>query len=381
MRIYFDESGQSGCVLQKEDILNFQKQPTFAVGAVVVRDSVAADKLVEKYNNFKEKFKIDGEIKGSNLLTKAHNDELDYFLKNVLDRYHFFFILYDKRFYISTLLLLSLIGFEYQYSMPEHFYQQATFLSLQNDDFFINYLKYVQNPGVAEFTKYLRFLVDYEYAHDEGTENAVVTMAQRILDEGGEDLFFDDFMTFGWYDNPRVTNLINLNAVSELIYFVKSQVVEGNKEIIYIHDHITEFEDTFQRELRDHGIDMTFADSKQEVMLQIADNAVSILRHAYDKCMLHHRDREQWYEENEWDMKLISRVVRKASIPHIKFTVPLCDWAASVSTAIMFSPKYPKKYRNNIHFNYYYQRILGDAFDAISDRNRSMEEIIEFLEK
>ena len=45
MRIYFDESGQSGCVLQKEDILNFQKQPTFAIGAVVVRDSVAADKL------------------------------------------------------------------------------------------------------------------------------------------------------------------------------------------------------------------------------------------------------------------------------------------------------------------------------------------------
>ena len=25
MKIYFDESGQSGCVLQKEDILNFQK--------------------------------------------------------------------------------------------------------------------------------------------------------------------------------------------------------------------------------------------------------------------------------------------------------------------------------------------------------------------
>ena len=54
MRIYFDESGQSGCVLQKEDILNFQKQPTFAIGAVVVRDSVAADKLVKKYNSFKE---------------------------------------------------------------------------------------------------------------------------------------------------------------------------------------------------------------------------------------------------------------------------------------------------------------------------------------
>lgn len=53
MKIFFDESGQSGCVLQKEDILNFQKQPAFAVGALVVRDKNAQDKLVEKYNCFK----------------------------------------------------------------------------------------------------------------------------------------------------------------------------------------------------------------------------------------------------------------------------------------------------------------------------------------
>ena len=56
MKIYFDESGQSGCVLQKEDLLNFQRQPTFAVGAVVVPSEGKADALIAKYTDFKEKF-------------------------------------------------------------------------------------------------------------------------------------------------------------------------------------------------------------------------------------------------------------------------------------------------------------------------------------
>lgn len=381
MKIYFDESGQSGCVLQKDDILNFQKQPTFAIGAVVVRDKNAEDKLSEKYRIFKQKHNIKSEIKGSDLLTRAHNDELEHFLKTVLDRYHFFVILYDKRFYISTLLLLSLIGFEYQYLMPEHFYQQATFLSLQEDDFFIRYLNYVQNPGVQEFAEYLKFLIDYRYKNDEGAENAAAIMAQKILEEGIEDKSYDDFMTYGWYDNPKVTNLINLNALSELIHFIKSQLGVTNKDISFIHDHIKEFEEILREELRDHGIDMTFADSKQEVLLQVADNAVSILRHAYDKCILHHRCKEQWHEKNEWDMKLFSRVVRKLSIPHIKFTVPICDWAASVSTAVMFDPKYPKKYRNNLSFNYHYQQNLFRAFSSISNARCPIEEIIELLGK
>lgn len=381
MKIYFDESGQSGCVLQKEDILNFQEQPTFAVGAVVVCNNVAEDKLVEKYTSFKKEYGIEGEIKGSELLTRVHNDELEYVLKNILDRYHFFVILYDKRFYISTLLLLSLIGFEYQYLMPEYFYQQATFLSIQKDEFFIRYLKYVQAPDVYKFIEYLHFLINYEYTYNENVENVVVAMAQRILDEGIEDKCYNDFMTFGWYENPKLTNLINLNALSELIYFIKSLINRKNEDITFIHDHIKEFEETFKSELLDHGIDMTFADSKHEILLQVADNVVSILRHAYDRCILYHRNKEQWNKKNEWDMRLISRAVRKISVPHIKFTVPLCDWAACVSTATMFSPRYPAKYRNNINFNYHYQENLFVAFSSIAEANRPLSDIMELLDK
>lgn len=380
MKIFFDESGQSGCVLQKEDILNFQNQPTFAIGAIVVFDNNDEKELIDKYSKFKTKFNIENEIKGSDLLTRAKNKELEYIVKRIFDKNHFFVILYDKRFYISTLLLLSLMGFEYQYSMPVHFYQQAAFLSLQKDSFFVEYLKYIQNPNAIAFTKYLNYLVNYEYMYDEGFENAVVFTAQKILDQGLPNECYDDFLSFGWYDDPKITNLINLTALVELIHFVKSQKREKNNEIIYIHDHIDEFEETFHNELQRLGIDIKFLDSKQEILLQLADNLVSILRHAYDKCIYHHKNNDPWSDKNEWDMKLISKVIYKITIPHINFTVPLHDWSATLSTAEMFVPYYPKKYRNNLNFNFHYQANMIKIFESISMNSCSLKEIYELLE-
>ena len=62
MKIYFDESGQTGCVLLKKDMLNFANQPVFALGAVIAKDDNDERLLLEKYKKFKEKFKIVGEI-------------------------------------------------------------------------------------------------------------------------------------------------------------------------------------------------------------------------------------------------------------------------------------------------------------------------------
>ena len=142
------------------------------------------------------------------------------------------------------------------------------------------------------------------------TENAVVTMAEKIIEAGIEDKCYDDFLSFGWYDNPRITNLINLTALSELIYFIKSQFDISNQEIIYVHDHIDEFEDTIHVELQNHGINIEFADSKNEAMLQIVDNAVSILRHAYDKGISHIKSKEIW----KYTEELINDNVEKGNI-------------------------------------------------------------------
>ena len=98
---------------------------------------------------------------------------------------------------------MSLVGLEYKQAMPEHFYRQAGMLSLQDDEFFIAYLKYIQSPGVSEFKDYLHFLIHYNYSNWDGSENAVITTAKILLKKKLADMFYDDFMTFGWYDNPH----------------------------------------------------------------------------------------------------------------------------------------------------------------------------------
>lgn len=381
MKIYFDESGQSGCVLQKEDLLNFQTQPTFALAALIVKDEKEEQKIIQKYEIFKERYKINGEIKGNEILTKDCNEELNYILKNIFDNKHFFIIIYDKRFYISTLLLTALYGLEYQSIIPNHYYTQATFLSKQKDDFFIEYLKFIENPTKEAFKEYLRFIIEYNYIGNKNEDNAVVSIAKEILEEKISDKFCNDFMTFGWYTNDKVVNLINLNALSELIFFIKSEIKVSNNSIEYYHDNIKEFEETFKDELHAYGIELNFLDSKSEVLLQIVDNVASVFRHTYDKTIMHFENKEQWKKDSEWDLKLMSKIQRKISIQHIKYTVPLCDWSLMLCVARMFYYKYPKKYRNNIHFNFYYTENLQSIYNSIPSTDNLIYDVVSILEK
>lgn len=381
MKIFFDESGQSGCVIQKDDLLNFRTQPTFAIGALVVPTESDEKVLSEKYSRFKDKYNIQSEIKGSDMLTRDRNRELSYFLKHILDGHHFFAILYDKRFYLSTLILHGMIGIEYQQEMIHHFYEQATFLSLQKDDFFLEYLRYIENPSPESFHEYLNYIINYEYQMYDVTENAVVTMAGKILEAHIEDKCYDDFLSFGWYENSKLTNVINLNALSELIYFIKAELNFKNQSVTYIHDHILEFEDTFESELKDCGIEVVFADSKYEPLLQVADNAVSILRHAYDRMITACKAERQWEKSSAWDMKLLATVVNKMTVAHIKFTVPLCDWSVALCISQMFTLDYPPTRRNKMAFNIHYIETMGALQDSLTQAQRPMREVLDLLKQ
>lgn len=378
MKIYFDESGQSGCVLTKKELLNFQKQPTFALGALVIPSDKHERALCRRYLNFLEKFDIKEELKGSDLLTRRMNPQLSYFLNSFFNDKYLFVILYDKHFYLATLLLLGLIGREYQQTMPLHFYDQATFLAYQDDVFFVKYLQYIEAPSPDAFKQYLAYLINYDYRMLNVKENVVIEAAQKILEDDPA-LFYDNFMSFGWYENPEQTNVINLNALAELIYTIKDTLNARNEEIQYIHDNMEEFEDTFKSELQDYGIQISFADSKAVIPLQIIDNIVSITRHAYDKMIEHIKAKEQWQDNAEWDMKLFSRVIRKLSVLRVNFTIPISDWSAALCMSEMFAPQYPKKLRNNFVFNLYYTENIKQIHESLLAAYKSDSEVADVL--
>ena len=108
-------------------------------------------------------------------------------------------------------------------------------------------MKYIEDPTIDKFNMYLKFLINYDYVFYDLNENAVVEISLKILEDNIESKIYNDFMTFGWYKNPEVTNL---NALAEIIYFIKNQLKIPNSKIHYIHDNLKEFEKVFDDELK-----------------------------------------------------------------------------------------------------------------------------------
>ncbi len=287
MKIYIDESGNTGCVLNNKDKLNFEAQPLFVIGAVIVEDEKQEQELINKYEHFKQKFVFSEEKKGSDLLTRENNEALEWFIKQILDDTHFQVTLYSKKYYLSTLLIRATIGNEFAEKEPIAYHSLASVLSLQKDDFFYKYCEFIEKPTVEALEKYLEFICQYKYEKSNGVEFMIIQMARAMLDKGKLEAWLEDFMTFGWYENPSITNLINLNALAEFIFMYKFQKSRTNEEIHIIHDEIGEFKETFIRELTPYKINISFADSKKEILLQIADNVASIFYHCIKNMTKH----------------------------------------------------------------------------------------------
>lgn len=381
MKIYIDESGNTGCVLNSKGKINFEQQPLFAIGAVIVKDEKEEAELINKYEDFKRKFGFEEEIKGSDLLTRENNKALEWFVNKILDDKHFQVTLYSKKYYLSTLLIRAMIGNEFADKEPVAYHALASALSLQKDDFFYKYCEFIEKPTAESLEKYLEFICKYKYEKSDGIEFMIIDMAKAMLEKGKLEVWLEDFMTFGWYENSSITNLINLNALAEYIFMYKLQNQSTNGEMKIIHDNIDEFEKTFVGELGAYNIDIEFGDSKKEILLQMADNIASIFCHCMKRMTKHFERKAEWKEESRWDMELTSRIIRRIGIDNIKFTIPIHDWAAAVCVEQMFAPEYPKAYRKNIYFNPMYLKAQEKIIESIMFYSKYAEKIEETLEK
>lgn len=382
MYLYFDESGNTGCVLLKKNgLLNFRDQPVFAIGAIRLENDDDRLTMENKYIEFKEQFGIKEEIKGSKLLTRDQNQALLYLLDSVFDLEHFHVILYDKRFYIATLLLIALLGASFQQNETILFYEQASMLALQEDSFFEEYCKYIDSPSVESFHEYLLFLTNYNYRQIPSAMNVVKSFSSMILENKKEESFYDDFMTYSWYENENMANVINLNALSELIFGIKVDDPQPNESISYIHDHIQQFEPTLIGELKKYNINIAFRDSKEDALLQLADNLASITCHAFVKMRSAFQEKREWESESEWEMMLAAKIFNQIGTNHINFTVPLQDWAASLCVCTMFTPEYPKQQRNNLFFNDLYRRRMDFIKRNIFDYSKLSNKVDAVMKK
>lgn len=280
MELFIDESGNTGCVITKNKKLNFENQRHFVLCAVTVRDEEDKKLLIKKYQKFKDKFNIENEIKGSDLLTRKRNEELDYFLNQMIDDEHFNVCIYDKKFYLASLFLLTLFGNNLQKDAPIEFYNLVSLITLHGEDILIAYCEVAKEPTHDNFDKLLEIIIEHKLKDKSELFDIFSNSLKEIKNKKDYKTWLDDIISYGSYENKNYINVINLNCLTELIISIKLKEGINGEELIINHDNIDGYDKTIMSELKDYRCNIKFIDSYSTELIQLADNVASI----FAKC-------------------------------------------------------------------------------------------------
>lgn len=389
MRLFIDEAGNTGSIVDRNEILNYGTQRHFCLASVVTQNIQEEEQLRHKYDMFKKQFSPNDELKGNAMLTKAQNAALEFFIDQLLDNQHFFICYYDKKFYLATLMMSVILGPEVRIKFPAEYYTLASNLSQEDDVLLSTFCRLTKNPTSETVHELFIYLKDYPYQHILNENNLLVIAVTKVLKEKIEYKFVLDFLQFGSYANQKFANLINLNALSELCEVLLIRNHKSAKQLEIIHDNISGIDMLIKEELAPFGLKPYFLDSKSEELIQFSDNIASIFCKIINTIVRSWEENKEWNVENEWLFETASKLYQKIGFKNIKFTVPIQNWAITYCVAEMYDKNYPKSTRDNLHFNIKYlnwsNRIVNnlvqtdftvhaDCFEKLcSDRNVTLK--------
>lgn len=351
MRLFLDEAGNTGGIIDKNEKLNYGTQRHFCLAAVVIDDMQSERQLRQKYAAFKSRFATEKELKGNSLFTRENNDALEYLLDNILDDIHFSICLYDKKFYLASLLLFAILGGQAREKFPAEYYSLVSDLSQEKDELFATFCKLTKRATETSVHELFEYLKNYSYQHIPTAGNGLVWAVSEIQNSGIEETFVNDFLKFGSYANHKFANLINLNALSELLEAIELEHGYDARKFDVIHDNISGIGEMLEGELKHFGVAITFADSQAEELIQLADNVASIFCKILNTIVRCWDTKTEWSPENEWILTQSARFLQKIGTQNIKFTIPIQSWALAFCVMEMFDSKYPKEMRKNLDFN------------------------------
>lgn len=348
MKIYFDESGQSGCVLpnKKGDFYN-EKQRFFVLGGIICKNETDEILLCKKYKTFLNKYGITGELKGSDIMKRENNVILMDFIDSMIDAEHIYVCCYDKLFYLATLINAYFYPRSTMIEDPIFYFTQASALAHENPEIFRKYCACNEIGTEEASMDFCRYVTKFPFQKIDAELNGYLEMAKLAVENGEA---FDFPLPLGCYVNPSYTNIINMTAVGESVVTLKLTYNITNSEIHIIHDRIVEFENEFLDTMKPFQIDIQFKDSKNELLLQYADNVASIFRKCCTETVSIFENRKQWDSSSLWFPTVYSKLLRKMQYKNVKWDVSISDQILPLCVRDMFADNYPKELRNNSCF-------------------------------
>lgn len=376
MKLYFDESGQTGCVVPNRNGELYRKNQRFFVlaGIVCQNDEDVID-LTNKYRTFLQKYDVaDKELKGTNILRPENRKMLADFIENMLDDRHIYICCYDKIFYLASMISTYLLDRKTMIEQPLLYFTQQSALTRENQRIFIKFCAALEEGTSRARREFVKYMVNYPYEKFDIENNMYVAAALAMLMVYKEDEEMPDFplpKRKGVYLNDNITHLINLNALGETLLSLRMVYhVSKNRMEVY-HDHIIEFEAEFHDTLKE--IPLKFVDSKDEILIQYADNVASVFRRIYSETVDIFGAGKQWENDKQYFPKMLSNVMKKVTERNIKFVTAISDWVLPIAVAVQFDDKTPQSAYNNKDFMTLFMMIREKVLENIAVMDYDVE--------
>jgi len=285
MKIYFDESRNTGEIGYNGKVLNYYSQRYFVLVGVVENTS-----FFDFYKDFLKKHigiatvgkTGNMEIKGVDLCSKENSDSLKEFMSSITKRDDIYVNVYDKKYFLVSQLVLWLCGLEFKETYYISYLKYCELLHKLNDEFLIEYIKITKDNNKENIKKFIEFILNYEYIECISTvfESEIVKEWVQIIQSFYNKEEYIDILKDSNFENVRISgkdrnNIVNLTALGELILLLKLNYKNSNKDIQIIHDKIEVIQDYIKYYWSFEN--MIFADSQGEIGVQIADNLASII--------------------------------------------------------------------------------------------------------
>lgn len=194
---------------------------------------------------------------------------------------------------------------------------------------------------------FCRYVTKFPFQKINAELNGYLEMAKLAVENGEA---FDFPLPLGCYVNPSYTNIVNMTAVGESVVTLKLTYNITNSEIHIIHDRIVEFENEFFDTMKPLQVDIQFKDSKNELLLQYADNVASIFRKCCTETVSIFENRKQWDNSSLWFPTVYSKLLRKMQYKNVKWDVSISDQVLPLCVRDMFADNYPQELRNDVCF-------------------------------
>ena len=376
MKLYFDESGQTGCVVPNRNGKLYRKNQRFFVlaGIVCQNDENVID-LTNRYRAFLKKYGVaDRELKGTDILKPENKEMLADFIENMLDDRHIYICCYDKIFYLASMISTYLLDRKTMIEQPLLYFTQQSALTRENQRIFIKFCAALEEGTSRARREFVKYMVNYPYEKFDIENNMYVAAALAMLMVYKEDEEMPDFplpKRKGVYLNDNITHLINLNALGETLLALKVIYHIPKNDMEVYHDHIIEFEAEFHDSLKE--VPLKFVDSKDEILIQYADNVASVFRRIYSETVNIFGSGQQWETDKQYFPKMLSNLMKKVTERNIKFVTAISDWVLPIAVAIQFDDKTPEIAYNNKDFMTLFMMIKKIVLENIATMDYDVE--------